>query len=131
MNKFTQAAAAIIYNDAGALLIQDHVKCNFLTCPIGAVEAGESHAAAMCREMKEELGITVTKFTGVLTGDIDCGELGMIDTWVFRIDEYTGIIENREPQKHRSLTWYQEEELIKLHHSGTKLSTTLKLWLDL
>ena len=124
----SSAAAVIIRNAEGKILVQDHVKHNFLTMPIGGVEPGESHRTAIIRELQEELGIEKAAFTTILTGDIKCGDQ-WVDTHIFEVAIYHGEIINKEPHKHRSLMWYSKEELLALRSVGVRISSTLEAWL--
>ena len=125
-----KAVAVIIRNQDGKILVQDHVKYNFLTCPVGAVEHGELHSDAMIRELKEELDIEAGEMTLLLTGNIRCGD-SWVDTHIFELQTYRGEITNKEPHKHRSLMWYSKEELNALRSVKVPLSSTLQVWLDM
>ena len=124
------AVAVIIRNDAGKILVQDHVKHNFLTMPIGMVEPNELHSQAIVRELKEELDIEAGVITTVLTGNIKCGD-DWVDTHIFELMTYRGTIVNKEPHKHRSLMWYSVDELKALRAVGVSIGTTLSVWLDM
>lgn len=121
---FIAVAGIIVSNNR--VLIQDHVKCDMLTCPIGKLELNESVEAGLEREMYEELNIRVT--SSKLLVHESCNVQGMqIPTYVYSIDDYHGYIMNKEPEKHRSLRWYTVSEL---RNSGRRLSQALQLWLN-
>lgn len=126
----TAAAAMIIRNLNGEILLQDHIKHNFLTCPIGGVEVDESHSVAIMREMREELGITIMDYTTIYIGDINCGGQ-LVDTHIFELNSYLGTIRNNEPHKCRGLHWFSPAELKSMMGSGTRISTTLQVYLNM
>ena len=109
--------AAIIKRN-NRYLIQDHVKTNLYTLPCGKVEDNESEEDAVIREMKEELGIKVTKLTKHFQkedfGIVVNGKSYDTITNYFIIDSYEGIIMNKEPHKHRALLWLTKKEIDKL-----------------
>ena len=98
-----KAAAIIIEDSNGRLLIQDHVKHNFFTMPIGGVDVNETHH------------------------NVPCGSEGDVYTVIFKLVCYKGDITNAEPHKHRSLQWVAPNEIRGLG----KLSATLTKYLDL
>ena len=122
-----KAVAIIIEDSNGRLLIQDHVKRNFFTMPIGAVEVNETHHDAAVRELHEELNIDAGVLSHYWSGDVPCGSEGDVYTVIFKLVCYKGDITNAEPHKHRSLQWVAPNEIRGLG----KLSATLTKYLDL
>ena len=56
----TRDAIGIVVRDTqGKILIQDHVKLDFFTIPIGKLKSGEDMKAKVSEEMSEEHGIKV------------------------------------------------------------------------
>lgn len=125
-----QGVGVIIRNQDGKILVQDHVKRGFITCPIGTVEHGELHLDAMIRELKEELGIEAGEMSLLLSCNVRCGDI-WVDTHIFELQTYRGEITNKEPHKHRSLMWYSKEELNALRSVNVPLGSTLQVWLDM
>lgn len=104
-------------------LVQDHTKHNMLTFPIGKVKFDQTIEEGLKCEMKEELGITLTKYNELFdfdyTYDFD-GKKIDIKTHVFDLIQFTGTIRNMEPKKCKGLHWMTRDELIK---SKRKLGT--------
>jgi 8-oxo-dGTP pyrophosphatase MutT (NUDIX family) len=61
------AASAVVVNDDGAILLQRRRDNDLWSIPGGAMEAGESIAETVVREVKEETGLDVRpeKITGI------------------------------------------------------------------
>lgn len=121
-----RGAGCLIRNEKGEYLIQDHVKHNLLTCPLGWVEAGEHAQSAIVRELWEELGISaIVRYYG-------SEEVNIKGEWtehtLFNLESYSGEIMNKEPHKHRSLTWMSRAELLS---SERPLSMMLQFGLKL
>ena len=69
----------------------------FYMLPGGHVDEGESVLHATCRELKEELGITVRE------EDLEFKLVEPIKTHItffFKVKKYTGVPQNMEPEKH-------------------------------
>ncbi len=79
--------------------------------PGGHIEQGESDLAALAREMLEELGVVVVsedaRLVGRLTGD-------NYDARVFVVDSWSGEPENRAPEEHDDLSWFDEGQIFGL-----------------
>lgn len=76
--------------------------------PAGHVESGESMIAALCREMQEEIGITLDSQQVHLKHMIHRkGEDGSerIDGF-FEVDLWAGEVENHESEKCGGLEWF-------------------------
>jgi 8-oxo-dGTP pyrophosphatase MutT (NUDIX family) len=75
--------------------------------PGGHVEPGESSRAAVEREVREELGVTVRSARQHerlrLPGSAD-GETVVIDVWV--VTAWVGTPVNRAPDEHDALAWF-------------------------
>lgn len=109
--------AAVITNDRGELLILDHVKFNSWTLPMGKVRESETDVDALHNEIFEEVGLTILseeyitelrKTYNVLGKDV------LIDLKLYKVNSYTGQPINKEPNKHRSMKWVKEDEVMKL-----------------
>lgn len=75
--------------------------------PGGHVEAGESAAEALRRELVEELGIGIMRPGPIPDAFFRLGE-AEISLWV--LDEWTGEPENLAPEEHVELRWVDIEE---------------------
>ena len=121
--------AAIIVDKQGRLLVQDHIKYDFWTVPVGKVKHHETVEEGLLTEMKEELNIKPTKyhelFSTKKTYDRD-GIPVTVNQHVFFITAYEGTIRNNEPEKHRSIKWMSVSELNKQE----KLSDATKNYLE-
>lgn len=74
--------------------------------PAGHLEAGESMTAALIREAKEEIGVTITpeavEFTHVMHNSSSGGRVAFF----FTVRQWEGTPENREPGKCGELRWF-------------------------
>jgi 8-oxo-dGTP pyrophosphatase MutT (NUDIX family) len=84
---------------------------NVWDLPGGHVEAGESPGAALVRELREELGITISAPPGPPLTTVTTDEFIM---WVWRIDAWDGPVHNAAPHEHDALTWVDVDELAAL-----------------
>ena len=79
--------------------------------PAGHVEAEETVVGALVREAEEELGIRIrpeqASFAFVLHDGVGEGRL----RFFFRVHEWFGVIQNREPEKCAALEWFNLNEL--------------------
>ena len=116
----SQAAGILIKNAEGLYLIQDHVKHNFLTCPLGGVDDGEAPIVAARRELWEELDITNAELTLMGWEHVDLPS-GRTAHSLYLLEGYSGKIINKEPHKHRSLTWMSKEEIYQTKRPLSKM----------
>ena len=107
---------AIIYDDYGKVLMQDHVKFNFWTIPVGKIKENQSIIDALKEELMEECGIKITKFKEVrsftksyLRDNINV----KVTQHIFEIEKYIGVPKNLEPKKHRSQIFMTIDEIKK------------------
>lgn len=106
-------------------LIQDHVKHDMLTFPIGKCKNGEVPSEGLCTEMREELGIDVAaaKLVCDFTKVYDfTGKPVNIHTFVFDVLSYQGTITNKEPEKCRELRWMTRAEIEQAARDGRRIA---------
>ena len=110
------AAAALIDTTGHVLLSQRSVedKNNPLRFefPGGKVERGEAPQTALCRELEEELGITVFPDDCqplVFSTQRDIGKLASLTLLLFTVRKWSGTPQAREGQP--SLVWVSAEQL--------------------
>lgn len=77
--------------------------------PGGHIEAGEDPGAALIREMREELGIRVTRFEQMFVV-----EQGFV-MHGFVVHRWAGEITNAAPEEHDELRFFAPDELRGLH----------------
>jgi 8-oxo-dGTP diphosphatase len=97
-----EVAAAVIYDQAGRILLAQRPRGKafegYWEFPGGKVEAGESAAAAICRELHEELGIEVREACPWLTREFDYSH-ALVRLRFFRIYDWRGVPHGREGQQ--------------------------------
>ncbi|GAB2570688.1 hypothetical protein Aab01nite_05680 [Paractinoplanes abujensis] len=76
--------------------------------PGGLVEPGELPAAALVRELREELGIDIAPPSGPPDGEVH-GDTFDIQIWV--IETWTGSPINAAPEEHDAIAWFTEDAL--------------------
>lgn len=117
-----ETSAGIIRN-GDMYLIQDHIKHNMLTFPIGKVKPPETPVQGLITEMWEELGIKINPKDCVEIFDYKKdynfdGKNIKVHTHVFEILKYTGKIQNKEPHKHK---WIKFMKLYDVVKSGRRI----------
>ncbi len=107
MSNLIVVAGALI--ERGALLVAQRAHppelAGLWELPGGKVSPGESDSAALARELREELGITVT--VGARVG----ADVALTDTTLlraYRVARVDGVV---RPHEHRALRWVGAGEL--------------------
>ena len=108
----------------------DHTKGDMLTFPIGKAKDRESLEEALFRELKEELNIVPVKYNLVLdyktVFEFKQGIKTQVHLFLFNIENYTGKLSNKEPNKCKSLMWMSREELF---NSGRNIGDATEKYL--
>lgn len=126
-------ASGIIRDKAGKMLLEWHNKANGLVLPSGKANPYEDPYRALVRELHEELGIIVTDATLNKRSSYQSeypagsGNRVIFDEYNYVINSYTGVIENKEPEKHKELVWLSESEILD---EGMDLTDELYNYLD-
>lgn len=109
--------AAIIKNENGEVLMQEHVKYGFWTIPVGKVANGQSVEDGLKQELFEECNIHIEEYKEILTRnyvyDRDGNEVEVI-SHLFDIVKYGGEVKNNEPHKHRQQMFISIEKIREL-----------------
>ena len=112
--KRIQVAVGILTEPSGKVLIGQRVVeddyYNKWEFPGGKLEHGETPQQALERELKEELGVTVTACQPFLELDHDYPDRH-VRLWVLKVTDYQGNIESREGQ---ALQWVSLPEIQSL-----------------
>lgn len=125
--------AIILSKDGQQILLQQRQNTGYQDgaydlAATGHVEAGESLPQALCRELAEELGITVVPddlefVTMIHKHDLDTDKVYFYG--YFKVLNYTGTPQVMEPHKNAGLSWWSRNQL------PTTLINDSKLALDL
>jgi 8-oxo-dGTP pyrophosphatase MutT (NUDIX family) len=115
------AAVHLILRRENQLLLLQRLNTGYedgkWSLPAGHIEYGESATAAALRESMEELGITIhpdqLRFVLVMHKKDPVDGEERID-FFFECSGWSGVAENREPEKAYQLQWVKTDEIAKL-----------------
>jgi 8-oxo-dGTP pyrophosphatase MutT (NUDIX family) len=79
--------------------------------PSGHLEAGESVAGALIREAKEEIGVGIAEEDVVFAHVMHNSSSGGRVAFFFAVHHWSGVPENREPDKCSELRWFPLDAL--------------------
>ncbi len=100
--KRVEVAAAVLINGSGEFLLAQRpagkVYAGYWEFPGGKVEPGESAAAALTRELREELGVEVDTAYPWFTRDFDYAHAA-VRLRFFRVYDWRGELQGREQQQ--------------------------------
>jgi len=106
-----EVVAAVIENDDGSFLLaqrpSNKVYAGYWEFPGGKIEPGEAPAAALARELHEELGIDVEQCYPWITRDYDY-EHAAVRLYFWRVTRWSGEMQGREDQ---AFAWQWVERL--------------------
>jgi 8-oxo-dGTP diphosphatase len=113
----TPAVFLILQNEQGLILTMQRHNTGHMDgqfgLPAGHVDGGETFAAAMIREAREELGIEIAEsdleFEHIIHKQLEDG-VERVDIY-FSAQKWTGEIAIMEPQKCSQLKWQYGDEL--------------------
>jgi ADP-ribose pyrophosphatase YjhB (NUDIX family) len=110
------AIAGVIRDTYGNILIQRHNKYGFITIPIGKAKSGQTAEQGLMEELFEECDIVLTDFKLILKKDYSYdrrGKLINLVLYLFEIIDYSGIIKNKELEKHSEQKFMSLDEIKK------------------
>lgn len=119
--------------DSCKYLVLDHVKHNMLAPCVGKVKSDQTVTEGLLTEVEEELGVKLTQYKELLnySKTYDFGGVKVaIKTHVFKAISHTGTISNKEPKKHKSLTWMTRSEIEKSKRKIADAFLAYFKWLD-
>ena len=121
--------SAIIKDEKGRILMQEHVKYGFWTIPVGKAKLGQSVVEALKEETFEETNLNA----------IDCRELLIkvfnyvrdgipvkVTAHLFEVTNYSGELHNNEPHKHKQQIFMSLDEIMKLPYISNMTNLYLK-----
>jgi len=109
--------AAIVKNQEGKILMQEHVKYGFWTIPVGKVKNNQTILDGLKQEIFEECNLEVLECSEITSKDYFYerdGNLVKVSSHLYEIEKYKGTIENKEPAKHRQQVFMSIQEIIEL-----------------
>ena len=111
------AVSAVIKDADGNILMQDHVKFGFWTIPIGKAKTGQDPVDGIKEEILEECGLIVEGLREIAFKEVEYErdeKRVKVMTHVYEILDYSGELENGEPEKHREQKFISLEDIKKI-----------------
>ena len=111
------AVSAVIKDEHGNILMQNHVKYGFWTIPIGKAKSNQTPIEGIKEEVFEECNIIIEDIKEVVYKEINYernGKQVRALTHVFEVMKYSGDIENKEPEKHTEQKFIPLEDIMKI-----------------
>lgn len=109
--------AAVVKDETGKILIQEHIKYGFWTIPVGKVKSTQNVINGLKEEILEECNLQIE----------DCKELAVknyyyerdgnnveVISHLFEILKYSGEMKNMEPTKHKQQLFMTVENIKEL-----------------
>jgi mutator protein MutT len=112
-------AAGILFRDRKILLGKRHSDRDFYPntwdIPGGHCKDGETSEETLIRELKEELGITITEFNYVsLLQEPKRSLYGEHDYHIYLVTDWIGTVRNLCPEEHSEICWFNPDEAFRL-----------------
>jgi len=126
-----KGVAAVIKNNKGQVLMQNHKKIDKWTIPVGKVDAGDTPLGTIRKEIKEETGLKVRKAKLIGRALNEYGRGGRntkVDSYLYEVKEHSGKARNLEPHKHLEQRWLSPKEIKAI--GPDNLSDMTNLWLS-
>jgi ADP-ribose pyrophosphatase YjhB (NUDIX family) len=111
--------AAVIKNERGEVLVQEHVKYGFWTIPVGKAKEDQSVLDGLKQEILEECNLIIEDCHELIVKDYFYEREGKnvkVISHLFEVLKYSGEIKNLEPQKHKQQKFMPMDELVQLHY---------------
>lgn len=109
-------AAALLVRDGRVLLCHRHPSRRWYPevwdIPGGHIDIGETPAAALRRELHEELGVMVQEIDDVPWRTLAPAADLTLKVWI--VDRWQGEVENRAPDEHDEIGWFRPHEADRL-----------------
>jgi len=122
--------AAVIKDKESRILMQNHVKYNFWTIPVGKVPLNKSPEEGLKQEIYEECGIKVQKLKQLAKEEmiyIRGNKKVKVIEILFEVIEYSGEVKNKEPEKHKEQKFMAIKEIEKLPYLSNQTLRYLKI----
>lgn len=111
--------AAVIRNEKGEILMQEHVKFGFWTIPVGKVKKDQSIVEGLKQEVLEECDLEILEYVQMASGNYEYLREGInvkVAAHLFEITKYSGEMKNMEPLKHTEQKFMPLEQIVRLPH---------------
>jgi 8-oxo-dGTP pyrophosphatase MutT (NUDIX family) len=121
--------AAIITNEEGEVLMQEHVKYGFWTIPVGKVLPQQSIEDGLKQEVLEECGIIIESAEEIEANNYSYNRDGVdveVLLHLFKVLKYTGEVKNNEPEKHKQQKFLSIDEIKNIKYLSDSTLLYLK-----
>lgn len=109
--------AAVIKNERGEVLMQEHIKYGFWIIPVGKVKENQNVIDGLKQEILEECNLDIEKCNESIVKDYFYQRNGnsvRVTSHLFEIVRYAGEMENLEPTKHRQQVFMPVKKITQL-----------------
>ena len=121
-------AAALLVREGRVLLCHRHPNRRWYPdvwdLPGGHIDVHEAPAAALRRELQEELGVDVTQADDRPWRTLEPDAGLTLHLWI--VDRWHGEVENRAPEEHDQIKWFRPDEVDQLDLAGTFLAPLIR-----
>jgi len=108
---------AVIKDEDGRILMQNHIKYGFWTIPVGKVKIGQDIQEGLKQEIFEECGLIIEDTKELVAKNYKYernGKTVNVFSHLFEIIKYSGVMENKEPEKHAEQKFMELEQIKNL-----------------